>query len=111
CAPGGYAWVFWKGADVANVGIGVNLSKIHDRADAKRYLDSLIARTPSLARGEVVEEVAGAVSVSMPLEKAIADGVLLAGDEARLERVTAGAVVDAFRIHDPGLLAIFEGLL
>ena len=33
CAPGGYAWVFWKGADVANVGIGVNLSKIHDRAE------------------------------------------------------------------------------
>jgi len=193
CAPGGYAWVFWKGADVANVGIGVNLSKIHDRADAKRYLDTLIARTPSLARGEVVEEVAGAVSVSMPLEKSIGDGVLLAGDaarlidpltgggilngclsgkfagevaadavsagdvsekglavyekrwrarleeelarhylvkerlirlddatinrairainEARLERVTAGAVLDAFRTHDPGLLAIFEGLL
>ncbi len=193
CAPGGYAWVFWKGADVANVGIGVNLSKIHDRADAKRYLDTLIARTPDLARGEVVEEVAGAVSVSMPLEKSIAPGVLLAGDaarlidpltgggilngclsgkfagevaadavsagdvsekglavyekrwrarleeelarhylvkerlirlddatinrairainEARLERVTAGAVLDAFRTHDPGLLAIFEGLL
>ena len=35
CAPGGYAWVFWKEADVANVGIGVNLSKIRERADAK----------------------------------------------------------------------------
>src|SRR5256886_915773 len=44
CAPGGYAWVFWKDTDVANVGIGVNLSKIQERADAKKYLDRLIAR-------------------------------------------------------------------
>ena len=58
CAPGGYAWVFWKDRDVANVGIGVNLSKIRERADAKKYLDRLIERTPGLARGEIVEEVA-----------------------------------------------------
>src|SRR6266566_9330895 len=62
CAPGGYAWVFWKQPDVANVGIGVNLSRIKDRAEAKRYLDALISRTPTLAKGEIIEEVAGAVS-------------------------------------------------
>jgi hypothetical protein len=28
CAPGGYIWVFIKGPDSANVGIGVQLSKI-----------------------------------------------------------------------------------
>src|SRR3989454_481591 len=84
CAPGGYAWVFWKDQDVANVGIGVNLSKIHERADAKKYLDRLIARTPGLARGEIVEEVAGAGSVYLPLERTVAPGGLLAGDAARL---------------------------
>ena len=95
CAPGGYAWVFWKGADVANVGIGVNLSRIHDRAEAKRYLDALIHRTPSLAKAEVVEEVAGAVSVSMPLEKTVAPGVLLAGDAARLiDPLTGGGILN-----------------
>lgn len=95
CAPGGYAWVFWKDRDVANVGIGVNLSRIRDRADAKRYLDSLIARIPSLAKGEVVEAVAGAVSVSMPLEKTVAPGVLLAGDAARLiDPLTGGGILN-----------------
>ncbi|HWM51189.1 MAG TPA: NAD(P)/FAD-dependent oxidoreductase [Thermoplasmata archaeon] len=95
CAPGGYAWVFWKGADVANVGIGVNLSRIHDRAEAKRYLDALIHRTPSLAKAEVIEEVAGAVSVSMPLEKTVAPGVLLAGDAARLiDPLTGGGILN-----------------
>jgi digeranylgeranylglycerophospholipid reductase len=95
CAPGGYAWVFWKGADLANVGIGVNLSKIHDRAEAKRYLDALINRTPSLAKAEVIEEVAGAVSVSMPLEKTVAPGVILAGDAARLiDPLTGGGILN-----------------
>jgi digeranylgeranylglycerophospholipid reductase len=95
CAPGGYAWVFWKGADVANVGIGVNLSRIHDRAEAKRYLDALIHRTPTLAKAEVIEEVAGAVSVSMPLEKTVAPGVLLAGDAARLiDPLTGGGILN-----------------
>src|SRR2546423_15062459 len=84
CAPGGYAWVFWKQSDVANVGIGVNLSKIRDRAEAKRYLDALIARTPTLAKGEVIEEVAGAVSASKPLGKRIPPGVILPGDAARV---------------------------
>ena len=95
CAPGGYAWVFWKEADVANVGIGVNLSKIRDRADAKKYLDALIERTPSLARGEIVEEVAGAVSVSLPLERTVAPGVMLAGDAARLiDPLTGGGILN-----------------
>lgn len=94
-APGGYAWVFWKGLDTANVGIGVNLSKIRDRADAKKYLDHLIERIPSLAKGEVIEEVAGAVSVSMPLEQTAAPGVMLAGDAARLiDPLTGGGILN-----------------
>src|SRR5256885_9700325 len=95
CAPGGYAEVVWKEADVANVGIGVNLSKIRDRADAKKYLDALIEKTPSLARGEIVEEVAGAVSVAPPLERTGAPGGMLAGDAARLnDPLTGGGILD-----------------
>jgi digeranylgeranylglycerophospholipid reductase len=95
CAPGGYAWAFCKEEDVANVGIGVNLSRIRDRADVKRYLDDLIGRTPGLAKGEVIEEVAGAVSVSMPLERTIAPGVILAGDAARfIDPLTGGGILN-----------------
>jgi digeranylgeranylglycerophospholipid reductase len=96
CAPGGYAWTFWKGPDIANVGIGVNLSMIRDRAEAKKYLDAHIARTPGLARGEVIEEVAGAVSVSLPLERTAADGLMLVGDAARLiDPLTGGGILNA----------------
>jgi len=96
CAPGGYAWTFWKGPDTANVGIGVNLSKIRDRADVKKYLDAHIARTPGLAKGEVIEEVAGAVSVSLPLERTVAPGLMLVGDAARLiDPLTGGGILNA----------------
>jgi digeranylgeranylglycerophospholipid reductase len=94
-APGGYAWTFWKGPDTANVGIGVNLSRIKDRADVKRYLDAHIARQAHLAKGERIEEVAGAVSVSLPLERTVAPGLLLAGDAARLiDPLTGGGILN-----------------
>ena len=63
-APGGYAWVFWKAEDTANVGLGIPLSRLRDRAEVKSYLDAFIARRKDLARGEVSEEVAGGVSTS-----------------------------------------------
>src|SRR5437867_7642571 len=73
----------------------MNLSKIRERADAKKYLDRLIEQTPGLARGEIVEEVAGAVSVSMPLERTVAPGVMLAGDAARLiDPLTGGGILN-----------------
>lgn len=95
-APGGFAWVLWKGADVANVGVGVNLSRVADRAEARTYLDRFVAARPGLARGQVIQEVAGAVSASRPLERTVADGLLLVGDAARLtDPLTGGGIRNA----------------
>lgn len=90
-APGGYLWVFWKGEDVANVGLGVNLARLHDRAEVRGYLDAFVARHPDLARGEVIEEVAGGVSASLPVAKSVTAGLVLAGDAARLIDPLSGA--------------------
>ena len=90
-APGGYAWVFWKAPDVANVGLGIPLSRLRDRAEVKRYLEAFIARRPDLARGEAIEEVAGGVSTSLPVDRSVAPGLLLAGDAARLIDPLTGA--------------------
>ncbi len=95
CAPGGYVWVFWKGDDVANVGLGVNLSKVRDRAAAKAYLDRFLVQRPELGRGEVISEIAGAVSVSMPLERTVTDGLVLVGDAARMiDPLTGGGILN-----------------
>lgn len=90
-APGGYLWVFSKGKDLANVGIGACLAKLHDRAEVKGYLDAFIARHPTLAAGEVIEEVAGGISASLPVTKSVAPGLMLAGDAARLIDPISGA--------------------
>src|SRR2546426_8670698 len=96
CAPGGYAWVFWKGDDVANVGLGVNLSKVRERGEAKAYLDRFLAAHPDLARGQVLQEIAGGVSVSLPLDRTASDGLLLVGDAARvIDPVTGGGILNA----------------
>ncbi len=94
-APGGYLWIFWKGDELANVGIGVNLSKCRGKGSAKHYLDKFIEERPELRKGKVIEEVAGGVSVSKPVEKSVVDGLMLVGDAARLiDPVTGGGILN-----------------
>ncbi|MEK6851086.1 MAG: NAD(P)/FAD-dependent oxidoreductase, partial [Candidatus Thermoplasmatota archaeon] len=67
-----------------------------DRADARLYLDRFVRDRPSLARGQVLQEIAGAVSVSPPLERTVADGLILVGDAARLvDPLTGGGIRNA----------------
>ena len=95
CAPGGYLWVFWKGEDIANVGLGVNLSRLRDKAEVKAYLDRFLREHPDLGRGSVLSEIAGGVSVSPPLERTVTDGCVLVGDAARMiDPLTGGGILN-----------------
>lgn len=97
-APGGYIWVFPKGKDCANVGIGVNLAKIgkDERAAAKKYLDKFIDSHPALAKGKKFEHIAGAISCCMPIDQTVGNGILLVGDAARqIDPLTGGGVSNA----------------
>lgn len=94
-APGGYAWAFPKDEDTANVGLGVQLSKLTGEKTPKDYLDEFIANREEFAKGEPVDMVAGAVSVSHPLDKTVMDGLLLVGDAARVvDAMTGGGIVN-----------------
>ena len=95
-APGGYIWVFWKGDGIANVGIGVQMSKIDRPGAAKWYLDRFIESHPELGRGKSIRDVSGAVSISAPMERTVADGVMLVGDAARMiDPVSGGGIYNA----------------
>jgi digeranylgeranylglycerophospholipid reductase len=91
-APGGYAWVFPKGDGVANVGIGVrgaNSSAIHRLREFIKNMDNLSSGTPTRL-------VAGGVPVGGPLERTVAQGVLLVGDAARqIDPLTGGGIYNA----------------
>lgn len=92
-APRGYAWIFPKGKDVANVGLGVR-----DSADsALEYLRRFVDSKKNL-HGSVIGIVAGAVPVQGPVEKSVGDGVLLVGDAARqVDPLTGGGIYNAMR--------------
>jgi len=93
---GGYIWVFAKGNDEANVGIGVMASECKEPGWAKKLLDEFIASNPDFASGRPIEEVAGAVSVCKPIKETVTDHVVLVGDAARqIDPLTGGGVVNA----------------
>ncbi len=95
-APGGYVWIFPKGDDVANIGLGVQLSRLNGPGEVKAYLDKYIEEDDRLNKGQPLDAVAGAVSVSPPLEQTTADGLMLVGDAARIiDPITGGGIAHA----------------
>jgi len=95
-APGGYVWIFPKDEETANVGLGILLSQLRNPGEVKQYLDDFIRKNPRLAKGQPLEAVSGAVSVSPPLDETVMDGLMLVGDSARLiDPITGGGIAHA----------------
>jgi digeranylgeranylglycerophospholipid reductase len=91
-APGGYVWVFPKGKDVANVGIGVLASRSESGLPHK-LLDQFIAARPELKKGEPIRVLTGADPVAKPIES-VQDNLLLVGDAARhVDPITGGGLM------------------
>lgn len=95
-STGGYIWVFPKGDDEANIGVGIQLKKVKDKGYVKVYLDEFIKKHPEFSNGKKIEVVAGAVPVSAPIERTIGDGILLVGDAARqVNPMTGGGIANS----------------
>ncbi len=93
-APGGYVWVFPKGKDVANVGIGI-LASLSESGKAKKLLDKFIAAKPELKKGEPLRIITGADPVAEPIQS-VKDNLLLVGDAARqVDPITGGGLMNA----------------
>jgi digeranylgeranylglycerophospholipid reductase len=93
-APEGYLWIFPKGDRTANVGIGITGRKSHDGARAKDYLDRFVAK--NFPDGKTIEMIVGGVPVCRPLACTVADGLMVAGDAARVvDPITGGGIGNA----------------
>lgn len=89
-APGGYSWVFPKGDDQANVGLGILPSKAKNTA--QYYLDKFVER-PRFKKAKIVEVNAGAIPVNGPLKEPYMDNLLLVGDAGRfVNPITGGGI-------------------
>ena len=91
CAPGGYIWIFPKGPDTANVGIGILVSSLRSPQEVKQRLDAFIKHHPGLSHGQPLQCIAGSVPVCAPLSRVTGEGLLLVGDAARVTDPLTGA--------------------
>lgn len=90
-APEGYLWVFPKGDRAANVGIGISGKKSGEGHRAKDYLERFVKKT--FPHGKTIECIVGGVSVCRPLECTVGDGLVIAGDAARVvDPLTGGGI-------------------
>ena len=90
-APGGYIWVFPKGNKFANIGIGIS-GKYSKHKSAQKYLDEFMEREyPDAA---ILTTMCGGVPCAKPMEKPIANGIMLVGDAAhQINPMTGGGIV------------------
>ena len=107
-APGGYAWVFPKGAGKANVGVGVNPLRA-DGKTAVEYLNAFIAhRAPGGRRARLV---IGGCSVARGLNALAADGFVAVGEAANQNNpFSGGGIVNALEAADMAASAIVSAL-
>jgi len=97
--PGGYAWLFPKGRDMANVGIGILGSRM--QRPAIDYLKDFVNSMPGLKKGRVIEINGGGVPVGGPIPKTVKDNLLIVGDAARqVNALTGGGIDSAMRAGD-----------
>lgn len=79
-APSGYAWIFPKGLQEVNAGIGVCGGK--GQGSPKAHFATFKKRYPLLFESKVIEGKGGAVPVRRPLKSLVGDGVAFVGDAA-----------------------------
>lgn len=94
-APGGYVWIFPKGKDTANVGIGVR--KPYSKKSALVYLKEFIRKRDSLHKGSVIEMNSGGVPVGGFLDQMVDDNFLVVGDAAhQVNPIHGGGIAESY---------------
>jgi digeranylgeranylglycerophospholipid reductase len=90
-APGGYAWIFPKGQNTANVGLGI--SGNHARwKNPQAYMEIFLKRY--FPQASVVSDTVGGVPVDKTMKKIVTNGFMVAGDAAhQANPISGGGIV------------------
>lgn len=91
-APGGYAWLFPKGDDIANVGLAI-ISKDSDKT-AYEHLVKFVNKCPATQNAVPVELNVGGDPVGGVVKEIYADNIMIVGDAAgQVNPLTGGGIV------------------
>ncbi|MBM3264169.1 MAG: NAD(P)/FAD-dependent oxidoreductase [candidate division Zixibacteria bacterium] len=89
-APGGYAWIFPKSSDTANVGIGV-CGRYTRHKSSTAYLHEFIERR--FPDSTPLAMVVGSVPVAHTLDEIFTDGLMVVGDAAhQVNPISGGGI-------------------
>ena len=84
--PGGYAWIFPEGEDMANVGLGIRIRMTEKGISAKEYLNRFIQDHPiasqKLKNGIFLSVIAGIIPVDGAPKRTATEDSLIVGDAA-----------------------------
>lgn len=86
-SPGGYLWVFPKGKNSANVGIGISVESAKQKS-AIRYLKEFVDR--KFPNAAVLTHIAGGVPCAKTCDTIVKNRVMLVGDAAHQVNPTSG---------------------
>lgn len=93
-APGGYAWIFPKGGDIANVGLGI-VNTVTDKS-AYQHLLEFVEKCPATQNAQAVELNIGGDPVGGMLKDLVEDNVMIVGDAAgHVNPLTGGGIITA----------------
>jgi len=94
-APGGYAWVFPKGGDSANIGLGVVALRAGGR-NARQWLDDYTQSY--FPTGVKLGYTVGGVIVHPTIKRTVTDGLIACGDAAHMiNPLSGGGIVNAMK--------------
>ncbi|MGE5498618.1 MAG: geranylgeranyl reductase family protein [Syntrophothermus sp.] len=94
-APFGYFWVFPKGENMANVGLGVSGS-VGKKRSALSYLNEFLAKR--FPEASVLTSISGGVPCAITLDKIAAPGIMLSGDAAhQVNPLSGGGIISGMR--------------
>jgi geranylgeranyl reductase family protein len=79
-APRGYAWIFPKGKQEINAGVGITGGK--GRGSPKKHFEKFKETYPLLFDSKIIDGKGGAVPVRRPLKSLVGNGVAFVGDAA-----------------------------
>ncbi|MFW9767754.1 MAG: geranylgeranyl reductase family protein [Candidatus Thorarchaeota archaeon] len=79
-APQGYAWIFPKGVQEINAGVGITGGK--GKGSPKSHFEKFKKTYPLLFKSSVIDGQGGAVPVRRPLKSLVGNGVAFVGDAA-----------------------------
>ncbi|MDA0987030.1 MAG: NAD(P)/FAD-dependent oxidoreductase [Bacteroidetes bacterium] len=90
-SPGGYLWIFPKGKNSANIGIGVSVEEAKNKS-AISYLNDFLEK--QFPNASLLTRIAGGVPCAKPNKVMVKNNVMLVGDAAhQVNPVSGGGII------------------